>query len=152
MAGKRKLNQTLTDKWLKDSWNVRGLDYGESELENFDKLISSAVARCLKEDGGNRQQQADHLSYLLGQDISVAMLNAYSSEGRREHKIPASRFLVLIAMTRRYDILDAVLREVGGKALDRHEAKMLRVGHDHLESVRASSSLRDSLAEVILTD
>lgn len=145
----RKRKPVLSDERLHDVWNVRGLDYGERELEDFDKLISSAVARCLREDESDRNQQASDLSSLLGEEVSDAMLNAYSSEARRDHKIPASRFLGLIAMTRRYDILDAVLREVGGKALDRHDAKVFRVGVDYVNSVKASRGLRASLEEVV---
>jgi hypothetical protein len=145
----RKRKPKLTDEWLRDVWNVRGLDYGEGELEDFDKLISSAVARCLREDDSRREGQARDLSYLLAEEVSAAMLDAYSSEARRSHRIPASRFLVLIAMTRRFDILDAVLREVGGKALDRHDAKVFRVGVDYVNSVGATRALHDSLAEVI---
>lgn len=145
--GKRK--PALSDDRMRDVWNVRGLDYGEAELANFEKLICSAVSRCLAEDPSNREEIAGHLSYILGEEVSVAMLDAYASEARQEHKIHASRFLALIAMTKRFDILDAVLREVGGKAVDWHGAKVLRVGYDFLGSVRANRDLRESLAEVI---
>lgn len=141
--GKRKPH--LTDERLRDIWNVRGLDHVEAELEDFDKLLSSAVARCLKEDDDSRDELAKTLSSLLNEHISVAMLDSYTSEARREHKIPASRFLTLIAVTRRFDILDAVLREIGGKALDRQGAKILRVGMDYAASVRAARVLRESV-------
>lgn len=52
-------------------------------------------------------------------------------------------------MTRRFDILDAVLREVGGKAMDWHDAKVFRVGADYVNCLGASRALRESLAEVI---
>lgn len=148
MGSKGKQKPHLSDEWLADAWNVRGLDYGEAELENFDKLISSAVSRCLKEDDNDRQEQAATLSYLLDEHVSVAMLDSYTSEARRKHKIQASPFLALIAMTRRFDILDAVLREVGGKALDRHDAKVFRVGVDYIASVNADRNLRVGLEEL----
>lgn len=148
MESKRKRMPHLSDERLAEVWNVRGLDHGEAELEDFDKLISSAVSRCLKEDDSSRQEQADTLSYLLNEHISVAMLDSYTSEARRVHKIQASRFLALIAMTRRFDILDAVLREVGGKALDRHDAKVFRVGVDYIASVNANRVLRKDLEEL----
>ncbi len=105
MGIKIKRNSRLSNEWVADIWNMRSLDYVENELEDFDKLISAAVSKCLQEDPDSRQAQADMLSYLLGEKISVAMIDSYASESRREHKIPASRFLVLIAMTRRFDIL-----------------------------------------------
>lgn len=148
----KKRQPTLSDEWLNDVWNVRDLDYGEAELENFDKLISSAVSRCLREDDCDRDRQAAHLSYVLGEEVSVSMLNAYSSEARRDQRIPASRFLALIAMTRRFDILDAVLRGVGGKALDWHASKVFRIGVDYVNNVNAARTLRESLSEVVAPD
>ena len=148
MGSKRKQKPHLSDERLADSWNVRGLDYGEAELEDFDKLISSAVSRCLKEDESDRQEQAATLSYLLNEHVSVAMLDSYTGEARREHKIQASRFLALLAMTRRFDILDAVLREVGGKALDRHDAKVFRIGVDYIASMNANRNLRACLEDL----
>lgn len=138
----------LSDEWLNDIWNVRGLDYGERELENFDKLISSAVARCLKEDADTRAEIAVMLSHLSSEDISVAMLDAYASEARREHKIPASRFLALIAITRRFDILDAVLREIGGKALDRSDARIFRIGKYYVENINATRDLQAVVQDI----
>lgn len=139
--GKRK--SKLSEKWLHDIWNVRALDYGDGELEDFDQLISSAVAQCLQEE--NRAEIAATLSYLLGEEISVHMLNAYASEARRTFRIPASRLFALIAVTRRYDLLDAIVREVGGKALDRHDAKVFRIGVDYVANVSSARTLRENL-------
>ena len=144
----RKRKPTLSIERLRDVWNVRGLEDVEGELEDFDKLVSSAVSRCLREHKGNRDEQAADLSYLLGEEISAAMLDSYSSEARREHKISASRFLALIAMTGRFDILDAVLREVGGKALDRYDAKVFHIGVDYVASVNANRILREDIADL----
>lgn len=142
--GKRK--PTLTDEWLNDFWNVRGLDYGAAELKDFDRLVSSAVARCL--EGEDRAEVAATLSYILGESVTANMLNAYASEARNAHRIPASRFLALMAMTRRFDLLDAVLREIGGKAVDRHGAKIFRVGKSYVASVNAARVLREEVAEL----
>ena len=39
----RKRKPTLSNERLRDVWNVRGLEDVEGELEDFDKLVSSAV-------------------------------------------------------------------------------------------------------------
>ncbi len=141
--GKRK--SKLSDKWLHDVWHVRALDYAERELGDFDQLISSAVARCLKEM--DRAEVAATLSYILGEEVSVHMLNAYASEARRMFRIPASRLFALMAMTQRFDLLDAIIREVGGKALDRNDAKVFRIGVDYVASVNSARVLRKNLVE-----
>lgn len=143
-----KRKPTLSDERLADIWNVRGIDYAEGELAGFDKLISSAVSRCLADDEDNRAELADLVSLVLGERVSVMMLDAYASEARRGQRIPASRFLALIAVTRRFDILDAVLREIGGKALDRSDAQVYRLGRRYLDSLHASRRLRETEAEI----
>ncbi|MBB4100747.1 hypothetical protein [Sphingomonas kyeonggiensis] len=144
----KKRKPFLSDERLRDVWNVRPLDYADDELQDFDKLISSAVARCLAEDDGNRAEIAALLSMLLGERVSVQMLDAYASEARRIHRIPASRFLALIAVTRRFDLLDAVLREVGGKALDRSDARIFKLGVHYLTKVNASRVLGEAIDEI----
>jgi hypothetical protein len=149
-VGKRK--PRLSDQRLRDIWNVRTLDYADGELEHFDKLIASAVSRCLAENEADRAGLAADLSCLLGQEVSVAMMNAYTSEARREHPIPAYRFLALIAMTRRFDILDAVVREVGGKALDYSDAQVFKLGKSYLANIHSSRQLQATVTEVLATD
>ena len=146
MVGKRR--PTLSDEMMRDVWNVRDRSFEAAELVHFEKLVSSAVARCLREDSRSREVRASGLSQLVGETVSVAMLDSYTSEARREHKVPASRFLVLIAMTRRFDILDAVLRDIGGKALDRHEAKVFHMGVDYAAALDAERTLHHTVSEL----
>lgn len=72
-----KRKPALSDERLADIWTVRGLDYAEGELDDFDKLISPAVSRCLAEDEDNRAELAELLSLVLGERVSVMMLDAY---------------------------------------------------------------------------
>jgi len=143
---KRKRTPKLSDEWMRDIWTLRPLDCGLGELEHFEALISSAVARCLKDQ--DRVEIACDLSTVFGEDISVHMLNAYASEARSEHRIPASRFLALIGLTRRFDILDAVVREVGGKVLTESDTKQFRVGKSYLASLNAARILRDEVTDL----
>jgi hypothetical protein len=63
--------------------------------------------------------------------------------------MPTSRFLALVALTRRFDVLDALVREVGGKALDRHDAKYFRIGKRYVDHLNASRALRQEMEELI---
>lgn len=146
---KARRNPFLSDARLSDIWNVRQIDYAEGEFKDFDLLISSAVARCLNESDRSRTEQAEMLSFLLGEPVSVAMLNAYTSGARRDHRVPASRFIVILAITGRFDLLDAVLREVGGKALDANDAKVFEIGTRYVASVNAERDLDDLVSKTL---
>jgi hypothetical protein len=146
MVTKRKRTPKLSDEWLTDVWTVRPIDYAEGELADFDQLVSSAVARCLKQE--SRADIARDLSHILGERVTVHMLNAYASEERREHNISAVRLLALIGLTSRFDILDALVREVGGKALDRNGASYFRVGKRYVDYLNAARALREDVAKI----
>ena len=133
--GKR--SPSFTDDDLSDIWNVSSLDYSEAELIDFERFIASATGKCLKEDRDSRAEIADLLSSILADRVSEHMLNAYASERRTDHNISAARFLALIAITRRFDILDAVLRRVGGKAIDTGDVNTLKIGAAYLDKVAA---------------
>jgi hypothetical protein len=142
--GKRK--PQLSNEWMRDIWTLRPVDCGRGELEHFDALISSAVARCLKDE--NRVELAGGPSTVFNEEISVHMLNAYASEARKDHKIPASRLLALIGLTRRFDILDALVREIGGKALSEHDTKEFRIGKSYVISRNAARTLDRDVANL----
>jgi len=144
--GKRK--PLLSDEILADVWNIKSLDYAEDELKDFDMLISSAVSRCLSEDEDSKATIAGLMSLMLGADVPASMLDAYASPARRSHTISAHRFLILIAVTRRFDVLDAILREVGGKALDRSDSSIFQLGKAYVNTVNADRELR-SLKEAL---
>jgi hypothetical protein len=135
---KRKRIPKLSDEWLGDVWTLRPVDGGEDELANFDQIILSGVTRCLESQ--DRAEIADSLSLILGQDVPASMLDAYASEAKRGHNIPAFRSLALIGVAGRFDVLDALVREVGGKVLSEPEVKYYRIGKayvDHLNALRA---------------
>ncbi len=135
VMGKRR--PTLTDNRLREKWSVRQPDGTLGCLEGLDKFMASAVSRCLKEDSRSRGDIADALSDYLSERISTLMLDAYSSEARREHPIPTHRFFALIAVTERFDVLDAVVRQIGAKALDQQQTKVYRLGLAQLQSIES---------------
>lgn len=97
-------------------------------LAGFERQISRAVAQMLKEDERSREFIAAAMGELLDEDISRYMLDAYASAARPEHKVIASRFLALVAVTGRYDLLDRVLRHVGAAVLVGEEVHTARLG------------------------
>jgi hypothetical protein len=69
------------------------------------------------------------MSELLDEDVSRWMLDAYASEARDNHNISADRFLALIAVTNRFDILDATVRRIGAALLVGDEITTAELGN-----------------------
>lgn len=100
-----------------------------AELAGFDRFIAASVGQVLKDDARSRYEVAMAMSELLDEEVTKLMLDAYASEARDNHNISAGRFLALIAVTSRHDILDHVLRRIGAAVLVGEEIATARAGH-----------------------
>jgi len=112
---------------------------GEAALAGVEQRICRMVGTILNGDSRPREVIAAEMSVLLGEDVSRAMLDAYSSPARNEHKVPLSRLLALIAATNRHDLLDPIMREIGASLLIGDEIHTARLGHIE----RQIAALRD---------
>lgn len=101
----------------------------EAGLAGFDRVIASQVAAMLKDDERSRDVIAAEMSALLGEPVSKMMLDAYASEAREQHNIPTSRFFALIAVTERFDMLDAACRRIGAAIMVGEEIHAAQLGH-----------------------
>lgn len=102
---------------------------GLAALAGLEQRICRTAGVILASDERPREVIAAEISILLGEDVSRAMLDAYSSPARTEHKVPMSRFLALVAVTDRHDLLDPLVREIGGAVIVGEEVHTARLGH-----------------------
>ncbi|MBB5987405.1 hypothetical protein [Sphingobium lignivorans] len=102
---------------------------GPAALAGLERRISGATATILNSDPRSREVIAAEMSVLLDEEISRAMLDAYASPAREGHKVIMSRFLALVAVCERHDLLDQVLREIGAAVLVGEELHTARLGH-----------------------
>lgn len=102
---------------------------GPAALAGLEARISATVGTILASCGRPREVIAAEMTVLLGDEVTKAMLDAYSSPARTEHKVPMSRFFGLIAVTARLDLMDPLLREIGGTLLIGQEVQTARLGH-----------------------
>jgi hypothetical protein len=101
---------------------------GAAALAGLEQRISRCVGAMLNSDSRPRELLAAEMSILLDEEVSRAMLDAYSSPARDQHKVPMSRFLALVAVTQRHDLLDPLMREIGAALLIGEEVKTARLG------------------------
>ena len=98
-------------------------------LAGLEQRICRTVGTILASDERSREAIAAEMSELLDEEVSRAMLDAYASPARTEHKVPMSRFLALVAVTSRHDLLDPLIREIGAAVLVGAEVHTARLGH-----------------------
>lgn len=100
----------------------------DADLAGLDRVVAASVAVALKEDDRSREEIAGAMSALLAEGVSKPMLDAYASEARGDHNISAARVLALIAVTERFDLLDAMVRRIGAALLVGEELHAARLG------------------------
>ena len=109
---------------------------GAAALAGLEQRICRTVGTILNSETRPREILAAEMSLLLEEEISRAMLDAYSSPARAEHKVPMSRFFALVAVTKRHDLLDPLLREIGAALLIGAEVMTARLGQIDREIAR----------------
>ncbi len=115
---------------------------GVAALAGIERRISATVAVILNTDPRSREEIAAAMSVLLDEDISRAMLDAYASPARSDHKVPMSRFLALVQVTGRADLMDPLLREIGAAVLVGEEVHTARLGHVRQQIKELQAELR----------
>lgn len=97
-------------------------------LAGLEAQICRAAGTILNSDSRSREVLAAEISVLLDEEVSRAMLDAYSSPAREGHKVPMSRFFALVAVTGRHDVLDQLVRPIGAALLVGEEIQTARLG------------------------
>lgn len=124
-----KRRPALTDLQMAFSFDVPSAATDAGDLAGFGAMIAASVARACREDKRDRAAIAGHMSGVLGEHVSRAMIDAYASEARGEHNIPAHRWWALIAVTARWDIADAIATRCGARLLSGDEIRAAELGH-----------------------
>lgn len=123
----------------------------EAALAGFEQRVNRMVGSMLNSDGRSREVIAAEMSVLLAEPISVDMLNAYASPARIEHKVPFSRLMALVVVTKRFDLLDARMRETGCGVLVGEELHTARIGHidQQIKKLQAEKRALEPVAPLI---
>lgn len=115
-------------------------DVTEGAMADLERMTASAVANILREDTRSRFEIAGQVSALMDADVSKFMLDGYAAESRDGHNISLARFMALIAVTQRFDVLDALLRRIGCAVVVGEEIVLAEIGH--LEAQRRNIDQR----------
>lgn len=119
----------------------------QGAFAEIDRMFASGVSRILKEDPRTRFEIAADLSELLDAEVTKWTLDAWAAEAKDGHKVPATRLLLLAAITGRADVLNALLRPFGFAVLAGEEIYLAEIGHLEAKRRAIDSRLRALKAE-----
>lgn len=88
--------------------------------------IARAVAEAIKQSRKSRADVAKAMSEYLGENISAAMLDQYTSTANETNNIPAHRLVALLAVTGDVRVINAALQDSPFVAIDARYEPLIR--------------------------
>lgn len=95
---------------------------------NYRVEIAHVMSQALKDCQHDRYEVAARMSRLLGSEVSVNMLNAYTAESREAHNITLERAIAFDAATDGYSLLKFHADKRGCRVLVGKEALLAELG------------------------
>lgn len=143
---KRRDNLTL-DLW-RDYTPVEvaaHIDPDVSKGGTLDVKIARVLAHAMQKSEMSRADIAEAMSEHLGQRVTENMLDSYASPARRDHKITLERFIALLEVTNRYELLAFVCEFAGFVAVPERYADIIEIWREDRE-IEERTRRRDALA------
>lgn len=112
---------------------------------NYSAQVSEIVAEMLKTTGAERFEVAAQMSRLSGDDISKAMLDAWSSPARLDHNLPFYRAALLEEVCDSQLLTDWQVQLRGGRVAYGRDALLAELGRlerNRDQSARAARELK----------
>lgn len=106
---------------------VMAFDEREVRGATLAARISRAVSVALRECGKPRKRVAEAMGAFLGEGVSDAMLDAYASVARDQHRISLPRFMALLHATADRRLLELLAEPMGWAVIERKHLPLIEV-------------------------
>ena len=107
--------------------------------------LTDSIKRCPKK----REVIADEMSYLLGRQISEAMLNAYTADSKENHRWPAAWTRTFCQVTGDWRLMQCVAERAGLRLIDARQAKLLELAEHLIEKEVSERTFHAQLQQVL---
>lgn len=108
---------------------------------NLDLAVRKALSAAIRNCGKSRPQIAEDMSRLMGQGISVAILDAFTAESKPAHRFPAAWLAAFCVVTRDTRVLATIVEHAGGKLVTSEEAMLIELARNYLAKKEATEKL-----------
>lgn len=95
---------------------------------NYSREIAATMSQALKDCPFDRVEVAARMTRLLGREVSLSMLNAYTAESRDMHNISLERAIAFDAATEGYALLNLYSGKLGCRVMVGKESLLAELG------------------------
>lgn len=138
----------LRDFLTVDMFDVPSAPAGTPGSMNYSREIAAVMSQALKDSPHDRIEVAARMSRLLGREVTVAMLNAYTAESRETHNISYERAIAFDAATEGYALGNFFAGKRGCRMLVGKDALLAELGR--LDRARAEIASQERIVRKIL--
>lgn len=117
---------------------------------DVDTIVRNAITAAFKGQK-SRERIADEMSHLVGTEITVVMLNAYTATSKRLHRFPAAWIPAFCTATGDSRLLQYLTQRTGFRMITNEEQKYLELGRKLVEQQIATRDLTAS-AEALIAE
>ncbi|WP_422402533.1 hypothetical protein [Pseudomonas sp. GZD-209] len=110
---------------------------------NYSVQVSELVAEMLKSTDIDRYEVAARMSRLSGDDVSKAMLDAWSSPARTDHNLPFYRVALLEEVCATHILTNWLVAQRGGRVAYGRDALLAELGRLERTREEAGRQARD---------
>jgi hypothetical protein len=105
---------------------------------SLSQRISRAVAATLRDCKLDREEVAQRMGEYLGEPVRVPSLDAYASQAREGHRVPACRLMALVHVTGDARLLQLLADEFGLAVIERRYLPLIELAavREHEDEVR----------------
>lgn len=115
---------------------------------NYSREIAAVMSQALKACPFDRVEVAARMTRLLGKEITLAMLNAYTAESRETHNISLEKAIAFDAATEGYALLNLYASKRGCRTMvgkDALLAELGRIDQEKAELARQEKAIKHYL-------
>jgi hypothetical protein len=91
-------------------------------------FIQSLLVQQIRKSSKSRDQIAKEMSPLVGEEITVRMLNGYTAESQEDNRWPAQFDIAFCEVVGNYKLLEERVKRAGFRMIGPKEEELLRLG------------------------
>jgi len=108
---------------------------------NDRNIVRAIVTESIRNSEKSREQIAEELTVLLGERVTVRMLNSYTSEAAEMHRWPLQYARAFCFAVSDWTLLRAIAERSGFQMITKSEGELLTLGREYLKQKRSAEQI-----------
>lgn len=108
---------------------------------NDGNIVRRIITECIRNSDKSREAIAEEITNLVGEKVTVRMLNSYTSEAAELHRWPLQYTRAFCFAVSDWTLLRVIAEFSGLRLITRSEIELLELGKEYLKQKRANEQI-----------